>query len=198
MQQLQCYHIITCNIPKSNCDTQTSPSQCTVMNMQVQTHIQCMQTSRFWNFKFAFLNYEHGDRTWHWKSHHCTALLNSNSSSSAADCSAGIWELALPPVLPLLPKFRNFQEFLGFSRIEKTHFENNKKLGISSIIFNWYRRLEHNFRIFCEIPGIFRVYFRISNFEKWKHCLPQSKLRTAVQILIVVWIATFSKMLVNE
>ena len=29
-------------------------------------------------------------------------------------------------VLPLLPKLRNFQEFLGFSRIEKAHFENKK------------------------------------------------------------------------
>ena len=39
-------------------------------------------------------------------------------------------------VLPLLPKFRNFQEFLGFSRIEKAHFENKKISGISSIIYN--------------------------------------------------------------
>ena len=40
------------------------------------------------------------------------------------------------PVLPLLPKFRNFQEFLGFSRIEKEHFENKNFSGISSIIYN--------------------------------------------------------------
>ena len=26
------------------------------------------------------------------------------------------------------------------------------------------------FRTFCEMPGIFRVYFRIFIFESWKHC----------------------------
>ena len=33
------------------------------------------------------------------------------------------------PVLPLLPKFWNFQEFEGFSRIEKAHFEKKKMSG---------------------------------------------------------------------
>ena len=75
-------------------------------------------------------------------------------------------------VLPLLPKFRNFQEILGFSRKEKAHFENKifQELIVASYtidIEDW--NILYNFRIFCEIPGIFRVYFRISNFGKWKH-----------------------------
>ena len=54
------------------------------------------------------------------------------------------WSIQSEAVLPLLLKFRKFQEF--FSRIEKAHFENYKISGIgsmTSIRHNWYRRLEH-------------------------------------------------------
>ena len=94
--------------PRSSSSRNTYPAESFEVKTSWQLHwYQCKWHNTFWSF-----------------SKNSTFVTDFLLPTGAVLCTTWNTLCMTLTVLPLLPKFRNFQEFLGFSRIEKANFEN--------------------------------------------------------------------------